>query len=148
MVDGQQPIQISFDFAGRRVVVDERRVKNTKKPVSQEVEQEPRAVNTSGYYLEPSKDTPSQSVQKSQSVDLSSHVYKNDTLNGKANVVYEVRIEIVVEVQSLTKKLQHGVNLKNIRVKDDMKSKHMTKNWKKASDYDIVLCVCSTYKSN
>lgn len=73
-------------------------MKNTKKPVSQEVEQEPRAVNTSGYYLEPSKDTPSQSVQKSQSVDLSSHVYKNDTLNGKANVVYEVRIEIVVEV--------------------------------------------------
>lgn len=70
---------------------------NTKKQIPQEVKQEPRAVNTSGYYLEPTKDTPAQSIQKSQSADMS-HVYKNDTLNGKANVVYEVRNETVGKV--------------------------------------------------
>lgn len=31
-----------------------------------------------------------QAKQTSQSVTLTDHVYKNNTLNGKANVVYEV----------------------------------------------------------
>ena len=81
MISLQQPIQISFDFAGRRVILDEKRVSNTKKQVPHEVKQESQESNISGYYLEPTKDT---------SVTLDSHIYKNNTLNGKANNVYEV----------------------------------------------------------
>ena len=70
------------------MVADERRVAKKKAVVEKEVQ--PRVENTSGYYLAPTKDTPAQSKQKSQSASVDAHVYKNNTLNGKANAVYEV----------------------------------------------------------
>ena len=36
-----------------------------------------------------------QAKQTSQSVTLSDHVYKNNTVNGKANVVYEVGMIVI-----------------------------------------------------
>lgn len=72
------------------MVADERRVSAKKSVVEKEVQ--PRVENTSGYYLAPTKDTPAQSKQKSQSASVDVHVYKNNTLNGKANAVYEVGI--------------------------------------------------------
>lgn len=73
------------------MIAKETRVSNTTKKQPQVSEPEEKVENTSGYYLQPTEDTPMQSKQKSQSVSLTDHVYKNNTLNGKANVVYEVR---------------------------------------------------------
>ena len=33
--------------------------------------------------------------------------------------------------KSLTKKLEHGIKLSEVRVKDGVKNKHVSKNWKK-----------------
>ena len=91
----QQPIQLSFDFAGRRIITKENRVSTTSKKQPQVNQVEEKVENTSGYYLQPTKDTPMQAKQTSQSVTLSDHVYKNNTLNGKANVVYEVGMIVI-----------------------------------------------------
>ena len=40
-------------------------------------------------------------------------------------------VEGVNESESLTKKLEHGLKLSEVRVKDGKKNKHVSKNWMK-----------------
>lgn len=55
-------------------------------------EEEPAAQKEGGYYLAPTEDGQPMKPQKSQSasLDVSEHAYENNTLKGKANIVYEV----------------------------------------------------------
>ncbi|KAK8826822.1 hypothetical protein WA556_004410, partial [Blastocystis sp. ATCC 50177/Nand II] len=119
----KQPIAISFDFAGRRVVVDEKRVESSTKRKEAPKEEEAPVQREGGYYLAPTEDgKPMQKPkQESASLDVSEHAYENNTLQGKASIVYE----------SLTKKLEHGLKLSEVRVKDGKKNKHVSKNWMK-----------------
>ena len=62
----------------------------TKKQMEEAVE-EPKMQNTSGYYVAPSttKDMKPSKSHRTQ-LEISDHKYHNDTLNGKAGLLYEV----------------------------------------------------------
>ena len=63
----------------------------TKKRPAVEKE-EPSVQRGRDYYLAPTEDGQPMKPQKSQStsLDVSKHAYENNTLKGKANIVYEV----------------------------------------------------------
>jgi hypothetical protein len=59
--------------------------------------EKPREDRPSGkYYLPPTDETPAQKPSKSQSacVEDDLHVYRNPTLDGKAELIYEVNLRV------------------------------------------------------
>lgn len=110
----------------------------TKKQMEEAVE-EPKMQNTSGYYVAPSttKDMKPSKSHKTQ-LEIGDHKYHNDTLNGKAGLLYEVGLRDEDERQSISKKLQQGIKLSEVRVVNGKKTQHVSKNWKKEGEDFLI----------
>ena len=92
----------------KRDVVMETRQQVEKKP---EVEQ-PK--NTGEYYVSPTRNTTLPTKSHTTQWDEEEHKYHNDTLNGKASLLYEVGVWRESEGQSISKKLQRGLKLSEV----------------------------------
>lgn len=120
----------------KRDVVMETRQQVEKKP---EVEQ-PK--NTGEYYVSPTRNTTLPTKSHTTQWDEEEHKYHNDTLNGKASLLYEVGVWRESEGQSISNKLQRGLKLSEVRVVNGKKLQHVSKNWKKETEDFSVWRVC------